>query len=141
MKKYICLIGFVVAILSCSKDKSPFDSMRFPQKWKLVQISSEMGIVSSGEDMEWQETYELQADGTFTKTREKNAEIVSASGTFSYEEFSDDPYLVLMYNSESPIIGNCSAEAKEELAVKEDLSLVSTWQACDGPGLVYERVD
>ena len=48
--------------------------------------------------------------------------------------------MVLTYAAASPIIGACTTEPKETLALKNDDTLVSTWQNCDGPGLEYQKV-
>ena len=91
--------------------------------------------------MTWQESYVLQADGTFKKTRRQSDQTLEASGTYSFQDLSDGKYLVLVYAADNSIIGNCTAELKEVLAVRADDTLAGTWQACDGPGLQYKKVE
>nr|MBC7612151.1 hypothetical protein [Pseudopedobacter sp.] len=53
----------------------------------------------------------------------------------------DEKYFVLQYTSSSDLIGNCNSTAlKEQLFIKSSQEIYSTWQACDGPGLDYQRV-
>ena len=94
---------------------------------------------TSGSDMEWQESYLLNSDGAFTKSRERNGVIIEASGTFVFKDLTDGKYLELSYESNSVIIGSCTAGLKETLWVRSEKKMSGTWSYCDGPGLEYER--
>lgn len=91
--------------------------------------------------MAWQETFVLNEDHTFRKVREQSGEIKEASGTYAFVKLSDGKYLELTYNTENELIGNCTGESKELLRLQDENKLTGTWQACDGPGLVYKRVN
>ena len=92
----------------------------------------------TGDAMPWQEYYQLSKDGSFTKTREVEGQIESISGTFSYEDLSDGKYLKLIYDKEYGLIGSCTSK-QEHLRLNDHKQLVSSWSACDGPGLIYEQ--
>lgn len=48
----------------------------------------------------------------------------------------------LKYLSNSELIGSCnSSELKENLIIISNTELNNTWQACDGPFLVYNRIE
>ena len=142
MKKLIPVFVMVTVLLSCSKNDN-FDIEKYPQKWQLIKMSSGMvpNSETSGENMEWQEYYLLNSDGTFTKHREWDGSQTEASGTFSFTEGTDGKYLKLFYNEESTLIGNCSGDNTESLWLRSERKLTGTWLACDGPGLEYERVE
>jgi hypothetical protein len=95
----------------------------------------------TGAAMAWQESYVFRADGTFTKARQQGNQLTQAGGTFAYQDLSDGKYVVLNYEAASPIIGTCTGEPTETLAVKAKDTLVGTWLACDGPGLEYRKVN
>lgn len=112
-------------------------------KWQLVEMSGSIANVppTTGDDMAWQEYYLIYADDTFKKVRERDGEIKEASGTYEYITLSDGEYLELTYPSENELVGNCTNEPKEHLFVESESNLIGTWWACDGPGLVYEKVE
>ncbi|WKN41104.1 hypothetical protein [Tunicatimonas pelagia] len=117
------------------------DSEQEVQKWQLVEMSGNIANVppTTGDNMSWQEFYLLQSDNTFKKVREQYGETKEASGTYEYVTLSDGEYLELTYSSENNLIGNCSGETNELLFVESENTLIGTWRACDGPGLVYEK--
>ena len=96
---------------------------------------------TTGIDMEWQEFYLLNSDRTFIKSRERNGVLTEEPGSFSFEDLSDGKYLVLTYEADNDIIGNCTSDLKEVLMVKSETRMLSTWSACDGPGLEYKRIE
>lgn len=133
----------ILAFGSCtSKDNGKLSSEQYPQKWRLVKMSGQMAnSETTGNDMQWQEHYLLHADGTFVKTRDRNGEVSSESGTYEYQDLSDGRYLVLNYKADNPLIGNCTNDLQETLAIQPDGTLLSTWAACDGPGLEYKLME
>ena len=150
MKNLFFLFVLLGTLLACSqKEADPevlaakFNSGKFPQKWQLVSMSGNIANVppQTGSDMLWQEFYLFNADNTFSKTRERNGVTTAISGKFSLGNIGKENYVELIYAADNEIIGNCYATATEELIIKSDIQLVSTWNACDGPGLVYKRVE
>ncbi|MFS4454699.1 hypothetical protein [Maribacter sp. 2304DJ31-5] len=130
-------------LFSCSTDdgmESTIVDLQFSsQKWQLVRMTGSFaGSVSEGENMEWQEFYIFDPDGTFLKSRDRDGITTEATGTFEAVEYENDDhdYLELTYKT-SELIGNCSGNNKEILIYRSSRRLSNTWQACDGPGLDY----
>jgi hypothetical protein len=137
MKKVFFLFISVWILNSCTKELDPD---KFPQTWRLISMFGQTpDSSSSGSDMEWQESYLLNSDGTFTKSRERNGVITKASGTFVFKDLTDGKFLELSYESNSTIIGSCTPGLKEMLWVRSDKKMSGTWSYCDGPRLEYER--
>jgi hypothetical protein len=141
MKKIIVLFFFVTALFSCSSDdESPFKD--YKGKWILTQMTGmTANSQTTGSEMQWQEFYVLDANGTFTKSREKDGFVIEITGTYSQINSSTGTVLLFTYSINSDIIGSCSSELKEELNFLSENVLLSTWQQCDGPGLKYEKED
>lgn len=133
----LCLL-----ILSCTdEDHLVFDG-NTDQEWRLVSMSGSDGSVAKGAEMEWQETYRFGADGTFTKTRTANGETLFGSGRFERAEANNEQLVELAYSEANAIVGSCLGQESETLILDDNNArLRSTWLACDGPGLIYERVD
>ncbi len=91
-----------------------------------------------GEEMTWQESYTLRPDSTFTKERRGERDL-QASGRYRMVDVQGEQFIEFNYDSASEIIGSCLAVNKETLRLYNG-KLYGTWQACDGPGLIYERV-
>ncbi len=112
------------------------------EKWQLVSMSGRLpNSETTGDDMEWQEFYLLREDETFIKSREQDGITREAGGTYQWTQLSDGEYLILKYFEDNDLIGNCTGDSKEYLFRQSETQLTGTWLACDGPGLVYERVD
>lgn len=144
MKYLTLLLLFLCFLSACNKeeDDDNFDIDEFPQKWELVKMTGQIpNSETTGDKMEWQEYYRLNLDSTFTKLRERNGEVVEASGNFVFEELSDGEYLVLSYKTDNILIGSCSNNLEEVLWLKSETKMTSTWLACDGPGLEYKRTE
>jgi hypothetical protein len=148
MKNTLALFLLAFTLFACSKtedlnvETTQFASDQYPQKWELVSMSGNIANakLATGTAMAWQEHYLLNADGSFTKTRVQNGKPTEASGTFSLESINGESYLVFTYQTKSPIIGSCSSDLTEVVAIRSSDSMYSTWLACDGPGLEYKRV-
>lgn len=143
MKSSLMLLSVVLLFFSCNDVRlDPGEQQGIAvenQQWKLVRMSgSFINSETTGADMEWQETYTLQENGNFTKTRETDGATLQAVGTYQIVELSDGPYFEFTYRENSVLIGNCTGDLKELLSFREN-TLYATWQACDGPGLEYER--
>ena len=95
----------------------------------------------TGDDMAWQEFYILNADNTFVKSRTRDGQTKEEGGTYSFTTYGDEEYIELLYKMDNDLIGSCTAEPKELLIIKSTSEVYSTWNACDGPGLTYRRVD
>jgi hypothetical protein len=150
MKNFFLLTAVFGILLSCSqKEDNPqglakrFSSEKFPQKWQLVSMQGNIANMppQTGSKMEWQEFYLLNADGTLNKTRERSGITTTITGKYSFKSVGKENFLELTYDSDSDIIGNCYGTPTEELFITSEIEFKSTWQACDGPGLVYNRVE
>jgi hypothetical protein len=138
--KNLLLLPLLLASLVACQQEALAPAAAYPQTWQLVRMTGQIpNSATTGAAMAWQETYVLQADGTFSKTREQDQQRAEARGTFAVQQLADAPYLVLTYAAPSPLIGSCTAELQEVLALRGEETLLSTWQACDGPGLVYAK--
>jgi len=114
----------------------------YPQKWKLVKMTGSMiPSETTGEDMAWQESYELYTDHTFLKSSTRNGQLIEVKGTYTLENTKDRKRIVLTYPSENDIIGNCTSEPEEHLYFISNNKLANDWSMCDGPGLEYKRVE
>lgn len=140
MKCLTILVAFLSIFNSCSKDTVAIDGEDYHGKWTLTKMSGSMvDSETTGPAMEWQEFYLLNANGTFTKSRKRNAINTTISGTYTTSNHPDGIYFELTYPNDSEIIGSCYGNLKEELYISEDNILSSTWKNCDGPGLEYKK--
>ena len=139
MKHFALFITFLSFFNSCSKD-AVAENTGYYGKWTLVKMSGTLSnSETTGMAMEWQESYLLNANGTFAKSRERNAIKTTISGTYVATNRPDGIYLELTYPNDSEIIGSCYGNLKEELYIAESNTLSSTWKNCDGPALEYKK--
>ena len=140
MKKFSLLLLAVITLFSCSNDDE--NPTEYPEgKWVLTQMTGRMpNSETTGANMEWQEFYVLNGDGTFKKSRKKNGVTTEISGTYIVGTSASNTSLELTYTVENEIIGSCSSKLKEELHFQSASVLISNWQQCDGPGLKYEQL-
>ena len=131
----------MLSLISCSnEDTNPPLVLDYYGKWQLTEMSgSVINSVTTGPKMYWQEFYVFNTDGTFVKTRIKDNTTTTASGTFSVVTILDETHLELTYSESSTLVGSCYGNLKEDLFINNNNLLVSTWQNCDGPGLVYQK--
>ena len=150
MKKVLFLLVSVTVIFSCSNNsiskdglESIYDLNTYPQKWQLEKMSGSIpNSETEGSDMEWQETYILNDDGTFIKSRIRNNVDTEATGIFVFQELIDGTYLILTHQADNELIGSCSSNPLEEvLWVKSINRIIGTWNWCDGPGSEYKRIE
>jgi len=142
MKKIVSILFIMSLIVSCSKDKELETITNFSEYYELVKMTGSFsGSETTGSQMEWQETYILNTkEGTFSKSRLFNNILTEERGTYTYITIDNQNYIEFTFNNDSDIIGNCTGNLKETLLVLEDDNkLVSTWGACDGPGLEYQK--
>lgn len=143
MKKQILFLMIIGILFSCNKNDDDNNlETEIIGSWKLIQMTGNIpNSETTGTDMEWQESYRLNADGTFQKSRDRDGVIIEASGTYNIIYLSEGKHLELIFNEESEIIGSCSSNLKEEMFFQSENTFSSTWSACDGPDLKYEKVD
>ncbi|WP_281987501.1 hypothetical protein [Aquimarina aggregata] len=146
MKKLLFIPLTIIFLISCSESTEseliPFNSKLFPQQWQLVAMTGSIANMPpiTGRKMSWQESYTLNTNKTFVKSRDTNGNVSLATGTYTFLILSDGTYLELTYISENNLIGNCNSDLKEILRLNDSQDkLTATWWACDGPGLFYER--
>lgn len=133
MKKQILFLIIIGFLFSCSKVDDSNSKTEITGNWQLIQMT--------GAEMGWQETYQLNADGTFKKSRDRDGVITQISGVYNVITISNESLLELNFNSESEIIGSCSSNTKETMIFQSETIFSSTWNQCDGPGLKYEKID
>lgn len=143
MKRLSLIITFLTVFSSCTKDtEEATTTTDYLGKWTLIKMSGSMiNSVTTGAAMEWQEAYLFKNDGTFEKSRIRSTVETKATGTYTMIQYQDGKYLELIYAKDSEIIGNCYGNLKEELYFVTNTTLSSTWKACDGPGLEYQKLD
>ncbi len=142
MKKQILLLLLIGTLCSCSKDDFSVGLNDVIGNWKLVQMTGNIpNSETTGSEMEWQESYLLNSDGTFQKSRDRDGLVIEAFGTYSLIENTEEVFLELNFNNQSEIIGSCSSDIKESMTFQSENIFTSSWNACDGPGLKYEKID
>ena len=131
--------------MACNSQEEADENLAFDistnQQWKLTKTTGGLsGSEAVGDEMEWQETYFFNTDLSFAKTRVSDGDSLTATGTFEIGENGNELLLQLRYPEETSIAGSWFGRETEVLVVRnQQKSLESTWQACDGPGLFYER--
>ena len=141
MKKQILFLMIIGILCSCSKNEINLEN-QIIGNWKLIQMSGTIpNSETTGTEMDWQETYLLNTDGTFQKSRNRDGVITEISGTYKLINNSTESLLELNFNSKSEIIGSCTSNTKETMNIQSETIFLSSWNACDGPGLRYEKID
>lgn len=140
MKKLGIIFILMLSLISCSKDdtKTPA-ATDYYGKWTLVKMTTFRTANTIFDKLEWQESYVFNTNGTFVKTRIADNKTITASGTFKTTKSDKGTSFELTYKENSPIIGTCFGNLTESLSINQEGLLVSFWQACDGPGLVYQK--
>jgi len=149
MKNILLLLALLATIYSCTKETDDLAAtLEYTGKWELVKMTgSAAGSETTGSDMEWQETYMINEDETFVKTRVRGDSTTIASGTYELKDVEESGNMgpaikdiELSYDVKNNIIGNCSSNKTiEYLYFSLDHRLISTWRNCDGPGLEYVK--
>lgn len=150
MKNAIITLLVLASLYSCTKESDDtLEPVNYVGSWKLVKMTGNwIGSEYTGSDMAWQETYLINDDATFTKTRVNEDTTIIASGTYNFAEdgLLDESevdirtYIVFTYDAPNNIIGSCfSNSTTENLYFDSKNKLISTWNACDGPGLEYAK--
>jgi len=137
MKSIIVTILIWVLLLSCSTDDS-LEREDFPQTWVLVKMTGQIpNCEKVGDEMEWQEFYVLNNDGSFVKNRARNGVVTEVTGVFSLFENLNQTFYELVFTTDNDIISSCS-QGVETLWLVDSVTINSTWLNCDGPGLEYK---
>ncbi|MXO04325.1 hypothetical protein [Flavobacterium sp. HBTb2-11-1] len=142
MKKIGLLIVMFISLVSCSNDDNsnkPTES--YHGNWILTRMGISNPAANSIDVLKWQESYTFNSNNTFSKTRKRDGKITAISGTYSVVKTAEQTKFELVYAKESDIIGSCTSKTKENLYIINEIgSLYNTWNACDGPVLVYDKV-
>ncbi len=142
MGKVILYLMIVGVLFSCEKNNDANTRTELSGNWKLIQMTGSISdSETTGSEMEWQEYYLLRNDGTFLKSRDRDGAITEVSGKYRLIDSSNGKSLEFVFNGKSEIIGSCSPNLKEEMSFQSENRFSSTWQSCDGPGLIYEKMD
>ena len=155
MKTSLLLFLLVFTLTSCNTDSDEnstedlvvLEMNDIYGEWKLVLMSGSIPNSETTDDqMEWQESYNFKSDGTFTKIRESNGSVTKAAGTFTIDEYSNtrvdeltDFYINLAFTSGKEIVSSCNSQQNIEHLFFRNNRMVSSSNACDGPGLEYEK--
>lgn len=140
MKKLSSLLILLIVLASCANDVKE-STANNQEKWVLIEMhGSTPNSKTTGDNMEWQEFYVLNSNGTFKKSRKKNGISNEISGVYKVVDSINPNMLELTYNNASEIIGNCTSDLKEYMNFKSETVFSSTWQQCDGPSLKYEKL-
>lgn len=144
MQKPLLTLLVIMLVFGCTNDDLVLkdrDLQFSSQKWKLVQMTGSVAnSLTEGDDMEWQEYYIFNPDGTFIKSRERDGSLLEATGSFEMVEFDNDDadYLKLLFETGGELAGGCYGYGTETLQYISADKLQNTWMACDGPGLLYK---
>lgn len=147
MKKILCFL-ITIPFLSCSAETNRPAVSEIFGEWVLVKTWGQFpGSEQYGEEKPFQETYYLNEDGTFLKVRLMDGEELEATGTYDISETGSTidhdgagVFLEMQYEVENPLIASCSSLI-EYLYLTKYGKLRSTHEACDGLGLLYQKVN
>ncbi|MBI3220644.1 MAG: hypothetical protein HYZ44_14105 [Bacteroidetes bacterium] len=145
MKNFIILMALVAGLASCTKESPLSETSKeltadSQQKWVLVKMTGSFGLGSTtGSEMQWQEYYVFNDDGTFLKSRVQDNSTKTASGTYASVTESGQTFLELTFTTGSELMASCYP--KERLWKNSVDGLQGTWGHCDGPTLEYVRTN
>lgn len=155
MKKPAPIFILFLMIVSCSSEMETgleefnalgeFDPVG---EWTLVKISGpQVDEEQTGEEIEFFETYLLNRDGTFTKTRTEGNSTTKISGKYILSHYwpaiNPEPviaYVNFTYASDSKIISTCGDSLMERFYFTPDYRLVSSQKNCEGMVFTYRRI-
>ena len=148
MKKLLSIL-FILPFLSCSIEAEQSLDKDVVGDWVLVQTWGQFaGSDATGADMPFQETYHLDKDGTFLKIRIQDGEELKSTGTYKISKTGwtidgdgAGVFIELQHESRNPLVANCTLTVTEHLYLTTEGALRSTHEACDGLGVLYEKLD
>ncbi len=139
MKRWIYLFIAGTILYSCYSDDITANNDQI-QKWELYSVTfPESTTVIQGDGLEILDELTLVSDSLFFRNRHVGTLSWELSGTYHYMEYQNDNYMVLKYDDESEIIGNCSGNSNEVFRFTSENEIYNTWSDCDGPKLQYKR--
>lgn len=139
MKKLGIIFVLTLSLVSClSNDPKATSGTGYYGKWTLEKMNVRNENVTV-DKLQWQENYDFNTDGTFTKTRIKEGKTTTGNGKFVVKKIDNETNFELTYNEKTDIVGSCLGDLTESLSLNKENSLVSNWQMCDGPGLIYKK--
>lgn len=139
MKKIIAFISLVTIAYSCTVNSMDDLQNRTIENWQLVSITDNATTSQTTNELNIEERLTLLNDSLFTRTRQADANSWVLEGTYSLMNVDNNKYLVLHYNTESNIIGNCSNNLNEVFIFNSDNEISNTWYQCGGPKLQYRK--
>lgn len=139
MRRWICLLMVVVTVCSCSNDGIATDNSQV-EKWTLYRVTFPDGnTTSNNDDLDIADALTLVNDTLFYRERSAATLSWKLTGTYHYMEHENHNYIVLKYNDDSEIIGNCSGNLNEVFRFTSESEIYNIWSDCDGPKLEYKR--
>ncbi|PRY85267.1 hypothetical protein [Mongoliibacter ruber] len=152
MKKLSSLILLLaLGFASCNQDdKEPeFNVLGY---WTLIEIRNSWPVDEVPVDIDFEEKYIFNDDGTFIKFSNKvkgMGELLEipkqAFGKYQkLEETHPNPEIIhtfeLTFETNQMMAANCGEGDMEFITITRDNKLINmTWAACDGPGYVYSK--
>ncbi|MDT0605886.1 hypothetical protein [Croceitalea rosinachiae] len=138
----IIIVSLILLSAACSgtNDNQVLEE-GFPQTWKLVQVNAGMsGVIYNEDNLPWEENLILNEGNTFNRTRIVENLTLNASGEFRFLEVNNETQLLLAHDESSQLVENCSRDKDEILRVISFNQLSGGSLPCDGPGLLYRRI-
>lgn len=148
MKNSIFAFVFILICYSCTTEEDPVIE-DYTGKWELVRMTGSIaGSETTGSDMDWQEYYILNGNGTFIKKRVEMNFTTELTGTYriynvptaTFPDEQSFTNIQMTYSNADNIIATCSSNRlQEDLYFTSTGSMHSTYNTCDGPGLEYRK--
>ena len=100
MRKYVLLLMITAVLCSCNRDDADVSlEIDLIGDWKLIQMTGSIAnSETTGIEMDWQETYRLNSDGTFQKSRVADGITTEVSGTYSTVGAIEGLYLEFIFD-------------------------------------------
>lgn len=148
MKKLMPLFALLFIFTSCELESESNIFLNPVGEWKLVKtIAEDADSERTGDDLEFQETYIINNDGTFTKTRILDETTTVSTGTYTLSSIgpaiNQEPvagYIHFTHSSQNDIIANCGETLVENMYFTMDFRLKGSWIFCDGLELEYVKM-
>lgn len=111
-----------------------------------ILVSIKQGMTNSSDnngELSMNQSYSFSDDGNFIKsqTSKRNTLELFGVGTYANEKTEEGISYYLNYKEHNGIVGSCSGNNQEELLLRKDGKLQNSWMMCDGPFLVYEKIE
>ncbi|MBW3467091.1 hypothetical protein [Arthrospiribacter ruber] len=151
MKRSSLLILFLaLAFVACNQDnKEPeFNVLGY---WNLIEIRSHVPADMGATEVDFEEKYIFNDDGTFIKTtqRSKKGDLLEiplqAFGKYELLEVDElntniAQTFLLTFETNTHMAATCEQDFTEVVYITHDNKLFNmSWFACDGPGFVYSK--